>query len=397
MQADLVRFQIFCQPEGLLVLSARRGAGNVMNSLDYIPGTTLRGALAALYGEMPGPLDWNLFRAGVYFPDLTPSGGIPIPRSALTCKHARGFRQQVDSHGVVDVLLFPRPSTLRCERCDADLKPHRGWMLARDAISEPPLHRTATLHTAIHHGTRSANPGLFYLEESIYTTDGFRGELWAATERVAEVQELLGEAVRRGLKIGHGRSKGLGRVTVFLETPDPDAALPTADSRIRGMQEMLRNAPDHRNDAAFSVTLRSRAILLDEYLRFRAKPSLADFHFRAASVRFTELLATFRPRVSYTATEPVFGWNLSANLPKSPDSAIAAGACYLYGRRDQPLTDGEISVLATGFTQLEAQGIGERVEEGFGRVTFCDPFHWRSEGITGSVNDGIDREKHILH
>jgi hypothetical protein len=46
---------------------------------------------------------------------------------------------------------------------------------------------------------------------------------------------------------------------------------------------------------------------------------------------------------------------------------------------------------------LEIFGIGERGVEGFGRVVFCDPFHWRSdyERVIRAPDGGS--EHYVLH
>src|SRR5437588_10164803 len=81
----------------------------------------------------------------------------------------------------------------------------------------------------------------------------------------------------------------------------------------------------------------------------------------------------------FSGIEWVFGWNPTAGLPKTPDLAVRAGAAFLFERRGTPLETEELAVLGRVMETIEATGIGERRAEGFGRVIFCDAFHWRGE------------------
>jgi hypothetical protein len=61
------------------------------------------------------------------------------------------------------------------------------------------------------------------------------------------------------------------------------------------------------------------------------------------------------------------------------------------------MTEGEISALGAAFDEIEIHGIGERRTEGFGRVTFCDPFHWRGEHERVEDESADNGKRCILH
>src|SRR5207247_1641884 len=132
------------------------------------------------------------------------------------------------------------------------------------------------------------------------------------------------------------------------------------DDRLRGLQKELGLRSGFENAAGFSVTLRSRAILLDDYLRFRSQLEVADL-VEAASLScppeeasaFRKTLRGFKPAAHFIHTDPVYGWNGSSGMPRSPDIAVRAGASFLFVRQDQPLAASEIAVLASGFEAVE--------------------------------------------
>jgi hypothetical protein len=409
MPPAVTRYWIEVRPTRALVVGKTRGVGNITPTLDYIPGATFRGALAAL-NEAP---DWDVFLKDISFPDLTPGGAVSIPLSARTCKYGKGFRSEMGLHGVYDLLLPGGTPKLTCDwqvpdpngmrSCDGDLDRFYGWMIPGAERPRPKLEKLASGHTAIDICTRTAAPGLFFLEESISAPDGFAGELIAWGGDMAGLEALLGTAATKGVRIGHGVRKGMGwgSLESRADYRPGDPPVPLAD-RIRGLQDALNSRPGYEECAGLSVTLRSRAILMDNYLRFRSRVETGDL-LEATQLHGGEaaglqnLLSDFVPEEWFTATSWAHGWNAASGLPRSPDLAIEAGACFLFLRKGRPLDDAEIEAFAGALETLEIFGIGERGVEGFGRVVFCDPFHWRSdyERVIRAPDGGS--EHYVLH
>jgi hypothetical protein len=164
-----------------------------------------------------------------------------------------------------------------CDLCGGELQPHSGWMLYGSGYEEVCGSKSANGHTAIDIVTRTASQGLYFLEEFVRSGEGFAGEMLAWDDQRAELGALLQQAAKEGLRIGHGKHKGMGWVQVEWEEGFRlgGPSLPVED-RIRGMQKRLRSTPGYENSAGFSVTLQSRTILLDEYLRFRSRLRVSD-------------------------------------------------------------------------------------------------------------------------
>ena len=394
MPAAVKRYWLRCTADGALSLGARRSAraGSVGASLEYIPGSTLRGALAQLHQRWPERKQrWDLFLAGASFPDLTPAGARAVPLSARTCKYEGGFWIPLPKHGVYDSVLPLGDEDLVCDRCGAELKGHTGWM--EDGYRGVRVAKAITGHTAIDIHTRTAAAGMLYMEETVAAPGGFAGELTVPESDAAFMEELLRDAKQAGLRIGHGVRKGMGWVDLdYGEGPLPGVEGPgAAVERLSGMQERLHAIRGRERDAAFSVTLRSRAILLDDHLRYRSTVDLADLE------GWAEMPAGFDLTRRFTETEWVFGWNEAAGLPRSPDLAIRQGAAFLFERKGRPLEQAEIEKMAAGMDAIEAAGIGERRVEGFGRVVLCDRFHWRGEYERNAGEFTSAGEQYLLH
>lgn len=399
MPPGVKHYEIQCRFDNRLMVGARRSGGNVSLALDFVPGATLRGAFARWHLTLPpGQQDWNGFLSEVSFCDLTPGGGAPIPLSARGCKYGEGFLDGMNGHGVYDALLPGFAHDTCCHICRGELKGRRGWMLCGAGFEFAHAEKHALGHTAVDIETRTAAPGLYYLEESVVARDGFIGEILVYPPGTI-FDQLRALAVAGGLRIGHGRSKGMGSAHVFVRDA-PASALPSIDERLRGMQTELNRRPGMLHAAGFSITLRSRAVLLDDYLRFRTGVEIADLVEAAGAfggaALFARTLSGFQLAAAFTETERVFGWNEVSGMPRSPDLAVRGGAAFLFIRDDQPLAGAEVEALAQGFETVEARGIGERTGEGYGRIAICDPFHWRGEHERGG-EFAPDGARYILH
>jgi CRISPR/Cas system-associated protein Cas5 (RAMP superfamily) len=91
-----------------LTLSSRHFVSNEIDTLNYIPGSTFRGATADKLGREWGYdntkfkdifVDGKIKFGNLYL--LKDGNGFPIPKSAKTCKYQNGFYP----HGVFDFLL----------------------------------------------------------------------------------------------------------------------------------------------------------------------------------------------------------------------------------------------------------------------------------------------------
>jgi hypothetical protein len=140
--------------------------------------------------------------------------------------------------------------------------------------------------------------------------------------------------------------------------------------RIEALNRKAAEFPALLSQIVFSCTLLSPAILLDEWLFSR--PALTAEDILGDSNAY-DLKSKFHRCV------PIAGWNAAAGFPKPEVAAIAAGSCFLFARacpaadRDAAYAD-----LASRLAVVAGEGIGERREEGFGEIAFCEEFHERA-------------------
>lgn len=361
-----------------LALSSRYFASNEVDTLDYIPGSAFRGAMADKLGKELGydtPIFSEIFLNGrvkvgnLYL--LKGGQGFPIPKSARTCKYLKGFRP----HAVIDFLLsaveyrltenafaFPRV----CPLCKAPLASFDGFYV-RTGERIDPTKRLIT-RTAIDDRTLTARQGVLYSIETIEEDQEFYGMLDADSVLVIEDEELRhGDTtiLRKGeiLWLGLGKTRGFGNVEITAirnlgQIFSPDLVPGNVENRFEKFQQRLSRL----NINGFAITLFSDAIMIDKFMRYR---SWIDGQYLKEEFNLdnVELLCAFN------STREILGWNVAWGLPKETEMAIEKGSTFFFK------CDAKQENLCETLKQIELEGVGLRREEGFGRVYICDTFH----------------------
>ncbi|MBI4494828.1 MAG: CRISPR-associated RAMP protein Csx10 [Chloroflexi bacterium] len=408
-----------------LHVGTRKPYGHFLESDTVLPGSLLRGALAAPllreadelgfeanHDPCPEPTvcPFCYYTAGVHFPFCTvgePGAPTqPAPRTLLTCKHAPGFLADASAHephhGVRDGLLarvayaelsridpfLPLPPQ-HC-RCGASLEPFaRRYRTAGrgHATSAPSVPTRRMTRVALNRARETAEPGLLYAVQAVGEGTRFVGRLHLPDEwdagRVREFSDLLQE-VRY---LGGGQSRGLGRVevTASLDWPAEDpvearlAAFNTAlAEQWTHLAEEVAGAPQAPTHQYLSLGLLVPALLaapdgapclevtpraLAEQVAALGYPDLPPLEQVCCALSPDDE----RP-LAFAAGQVVGGWSAAWQMPKPTALAAAAGSVYLFRASD-------LHRWHEALEALERHGLGARREEGFGAVRVCDPIH----------------------
>lgn len=354
---------------------------NAPRGLDYLPGSSLRGALAAHHLRSGGDPEDAAFRQiflenPVRFPDLLPSNSpeqipVPLPMTACSCKRSPGFIRE-KGHGVADSLASlvagevearPLSKILVCKNCQQDLKPLLGFWngdVPCPEKSEPiPVYQR---HTGIDRYTGTVASTIFYITQGL--SESRKGPdhqyqpqfLCGGTFLNGNQFEVLSSMLMETIFAGADRTRGMGEMEITLEesTP-PDFDLKDWDRDFRKKLTGL-TGKEIPPGFFFSFGLTGHAILVDRFLR----PSLE------IPVDFPGIESVLRIIRQHT----VRGWQSRWGLPKSDDTAAGMGSVYLFRYQGED-REGLESLLK----QLTINGIGLRRAEGFGRIRLCDPLH----------------------
>jgi CRISPR-associated protein Csx10 len=374
-------FILTLQLRSPLALHRTRASVQYVKTLDYIPGTALRGALAEAYLAEHGTPD-DTFRAlflseRVQYGDLWPS--VEGRRTTLLPTTAQACKRHGLKHGaslrdaILDIWASPEGSP-KCPECGELLDRVSGYLCSVAPVESLAPCSRLRVNTAIERGTGTVARELLFTQHTLIgqrkTKDKPEPVLFQGVVRLADpdLKRPLDALLKSPLFLGSGRSRGLGEVEIksWTEAPDPEPL----SERWHKFNETAQRAGGDPNVRYFSLTLLSHLALRDGLLR----PVLGEItpqHFELPhSVAWVHYPGSGRP-VLFLNAITVPGWNAVLGLPKPDTVALARGSALL-GRCDA----GKEQVVRERLAQIEAEGVGERRSEGFGRVAVCYPIHY---------------------
>lgn len=309
----------------LSITSHQNVTGQVNPTLSYIPGPTLRGAIAWRWlrenpaaAQTPGfqrLFDREELRCGPLYPLAAPAReagigyradlSLPLPFTARTCKLEPGFRRAAlrneRGHGVVDTLVDALEEVAtrrlrlaketppdewrglarheRCGQagCKAAMDRFSGYYVFGEARGQPwfrqvrPALRLIS-RTAILDELESAQPAALFSRQAVEAGQEFAGFLDVTSEAEADLQQLLSSST--DLYIGAGRTAGLGQMEVIEIDSDWGVLTKLLGPVIDRQQafEAQLSASLRQRWTLVPLTLLSDTILLDSRLRHVSAP-----------------------------------------------------------------------------------------------------------------------------
>ncbi len=358
-------------------LTSKTGS-NVEESLDYLPGSSLRGGLAQAWIKTNGLNETfkNIFTSGkVHYCNLYKDGSKPIPLSAVSCKYASGFKEdmnQIDEvrHGVADILLslikadddeFPLEYQ-KCVECKEPMKKYRGYYENRDYYKITNVSKRLIYHSSISGVTETSVDGGLYSNEVIEKGQVFKSVILIFDDAIKdEIYNFIKN--QKTLFLGSDISRGLGHFRIISLSPPENNQNDISELKER-INDFNKKLDLKDGKIYFSITLQSDAIIKDCFMRFKTIIQTDDIGVKDSNA----VLCISENRI-------ISGWNSLLKMPKEDSVAITKGSVFVFCIDD--LDTEKLDILY----QLENKGIGKRKEEGFGRLTVCDPFHYEGSEI----------------
>ncbi len=391
--------------ESPVCIAQKRGTGNFIETLDYIPGSTIRGSLAMLYIKHYGISDTSrqkefddIFNSDqTRFGNCYIEGGKVIPFTASSCKYHSGFHDPPKCHGVLDTLIataryesqdnYSMPKKYdKCEydprECQSVMDRFGGYYKNKDGYKSVKVSKRLIAHTAIMESTETAVPETLYTQEVLNEKSNDRdSQIFKGIFETCANPDVILNMLRQDnntIYVGTGKSRGFGKVNLIIKSDD-DVASPLSE-RFNKLNEKI----NIENKCFFSVTLNSDAILLDEILNYKPRVDTCDFiealensnnYLELNDINiFKDTIGKFQHLRDWASTHIITGWNMAHKLPKEDEIAISKGSVFLFSI-DESLTDNQKDNLCRMLTLIEQVGIGERRNEGFGKISICDEFH----------------------
>lgn len=392
--------------------------GTLIETGDYVMGGHLRGALGALKNLVSSAeqaeLDLLLGTAGqpgIRFPNCyasdTDAQSVVLPFTAQSCKRKTGFigkdKKNKDHHGVADTLLMqlaydrvagadegwhiPLPFQYKCPTCGHRTEPFTGVVERRGPgdYAKPEVSSHRQTRVAINRARLTAEEGQLYTVQAIDEGSLFVGMI--------EIDDARGDLVRKWLpqitRIGGRTSRGFGRVTLEVKdarwSENLQDRLEHFNQKYQEFEKDLR-AIAHEPPAAGTHTLFTINLLSDALLRTREGLPTLRFDEELLRDALDMLLTNEEPNTSsldsfdfkliaeYTQPQIVSGWQTAWQLPKEVLLASRRGGLYVFAADTGDAESRRESLIAL-LEKLEAAGIGELREDGYGQIIICHPFH----------------------
>lgn len=393
---------------------------------NYITGSTLRGHVAGIYlNQLSDGIPDECFNKifldeEVVFSNLYPYGGLPIPKTAVSCKRWKGFNNENNSdfHGVYDNLpllalrwqaasereddsLTPINEMLgkyrKCLACQNQhikppfsLEPFSGFYRLNDK-KEPELCSIDTaiiIRTGINRITGNVQHGILYNLEVIQPykkikgEDGFKPVEFEGfidyDEADKEIEKKIHEILKADttLRFGVASSRGLGKTSVAkFEEKQNSVSFNAFKNRIDNFNALIHKTAKitekglyekfFKDRFYFTIDFYSDAILFDKFLRYKQRPNEDDIE---------ELIPGYQIKIigGIASSVNISGWNSALGMPKDDEIAVEKGSVILLScDKNQVSNDNFYKALMTA----EQRGFSYRKGEGFGRIGISDDFH----------------------
>ncbi len=389
------RLRVLLRLDEPLLIARRAEAGNQFETLETIPGSVLRGALAwrvaqRLTGKMqPGSVEYQHFVALFYqglahFSTLLPvevestGSGYPTivaPRDLVTCELHSGYQTPSKDvgHGVWSLFDSAPSACPECAQSDngrgyhsVKLETLGGFISLVKRLPRSKHHpqQTSEMHIRIDSASGRVRTGDLYGYVALEPGQYFVGEITCVNKQVWQALTQMADLQPAGsineLKLGKATQRGYGKVSaVFQPVEQPLFLLQNIVNRLRSTSQI-------------TILLLSDTIIPDPWGRFwrgfdpawlKRELNLPPEVEVSIDQNNGELLAC-------SATRTIDSFNATLGLPRARDIAIVAGSSArisFYGI--------DLAALQTILAEVEARGIGLRRNEGFGRVAFNHPVY----------------------
>ena len=406
-------------PEEPIRTSFTKTSTYFYETLGYIPGSTIRGAIAQYVGNKYGYRDnkfiQSFLKQPVIFCNLYPSGrdirsrGIAksIPLSVRTCKTYPGFEvnmsdeclEEEKKHGSKDILIMSLlinlisneievslPLKEKCDYCKSNMKNFSGFYITYSSeIKDSP--RQVMTRIAINRKLYTTKEGALYSYEAMepifnpYTKKRepliFSG-LIKIPENSNELKEILSEI--KEIQVGGRKNVGFGKAEIqfgdyigdsketlrkrLLELNQKIGELGNELSNLLGLsssklknkfEELTKVNISEADKVYFTVTLTSDLIL--------PEPNFKSFIEKQFDATLKEC---------FLDAHRVGGWNAAIGIHKEFYTALSKGSTLIFS-----IPSNKIENLLNKVAKLDQSGIGLQTFEGFGQFSFCDEFHYK--------------------
>lgn len=392
------RFRMIALALEPIIIARRSEAANAYETLPFIPGSAVVGALA---NKAAHKLHLGRDEQSPDFVTLFLRGGVRV--SGLTLGHVNNTRTELyptvpaspalfaceayppydkdatERHPVHDALRHSLPKRCSDSGCNAKMQPLSEYLTVQEHPQSVSPAKREEIHIRMKRETGRVQTGVLYEYMALEAGQYFVGELDCANEACwGMLQSLTDLTVNQTyhLRLGKASQRGYGLVHLVLQPLQEADCAPWTPVSIN---QRIRNA-----SAPLRLFLLTDAIITDTWGRFYAS-------FDAAWIADILGVSPEEVTVEELATSRMIDtFHTHRRMPRWRDQAIVAGATadvlitpaglekivaqwQTAGGQEEPDIDAPLTALRWLLAQIEAEGVGVRRHEGFGRIAFNHP------------------------
>jgi CRISPR-associated protein Csx10 len=409
------RINLTITAQAPLAIGQRKPGGSVSEAMDYIPGATIRGAIAAkildradsvpevnvddsgddfhqLFLDEHAAVFHNAYPAIARLGDDRYEESISVrllPTTALSSKTDAGFKPK---GGVFDALMdgfcareqghFYEPNDLQGDR----VEPFGGFYSIKDKVYRShTVNKRLLTRVGINRRRATAQEEILY---SIEVMDEILGKqhpkpmryfssILVRNDDLANQLNHFIELNQNQFRLGGSASRGLGKVEIKTSFEDFTVQPEAVEQRIT----VFNTAMQHRwqfwsvlggttqpiaKQTFFTVNLQSDAILTEQWQRTMTISENMLHQFTQINPSDDP---TLRLQTAYSSYDYRSGWNTAWGLHKDVELVTRMSGVYLFSTEHPERWFQKLA-------ELEIWGVGDRTCEGFGQVQICDNFHF---------------------
>jgi len=415
------RIELEIKALSALAIARQKAGGSIGEAVDYIPGTVIRGAVAAQILDLSNGRSTDLTENGGDFQALFLSDNPAIfqnaypalvinskiiskdrfkengvlPATALSSKNKPGFKPK--NNGVFDTLIdrfcaegYGYPYDPNCPEeggrvdpagisfyCKFNKKYHslsaNKRLLTRVGINR----RRATSQEEILYSLEVLNESQEKKPNPVY----YRGAILLEEDLAESLRDFIQQR-HQNFRLGGSTSRGLGKVEINTKKPvdaktDVSDRIAEFNKKLEGRWHKwgvfgnpIKELPANRT--YFTLDLQSDAILTENWRRTTVISEKMLRQFAGIEDKADSL----HLEAAYSSYDFLSGWNAGWGLMKDVELITNKGGVYLFST-----TRPDIWIDKLG--KLEEKGVGDRTCEGFGQIQICNQFHlvFREEAV----------------
>ena len=367
----------------LPIIIKARTIGNIVETLDYIPGNRLLPIVARKLGRLGIDIVAAISQQQLVITNATVMldrlAGRPVPLALFYEKMSGGFDK-----GRVYNQLMETPSA------DKQLKGYRQGYVGR--LEGQRLPDYATVNTVIQtHNTiddASQRPteevGGVYSYQAIEAGTVLQAELRLSRDAIAalESHSQWWEKLKGKDNIGTSKKDDYGLVEI----------VPSEPTQIKAEDLItVSDSKEHR----LIVWLLSDVLIRDRQLR--PSISVGDLRQTLSEILNRDLPEDREVSLSlnsvYLRQRRTESWQRGWCLPRPSLTGLMAGSCIEFGMT----TNADLRELNRRLAHLSTVGIGERTVEGYGQISFNDPLlNQKISDLTQTKNNVVDAPSNTI-